>query len=295
MAGETPVARTLQPYQSVTPSATLNASPGFAAARETAVPSPTPFSYSITSGDTLGQIAEKFHVALDALLAANPDIDPNAMPVGHTLIIPSSPDNPTGQVKPTPVAVPVEQAACHPTADSGLWCFVLIHNDGKELIEDVTAQVSLIDAAGRAITSQTALLPLNIVPPDQSLPLIVFFSPEVPSDSKPQVQILTAIRLPAGDPRYLPAAVQNTFVRVDWSGLSAQVTGQVTLPAESKPASVVWVAAVAYDGAGNVIGVRRWESNATLSAGGSLPFSLMISSVAGKIERVEFSVEARAQ
>jgi LysM repeat protein len=274
---------------------TAIATSGLAAARETAVPSPTPFSYTVTSGDTLGQIAEKFHVALDSLLAANPKIDPNAMPVGHTLIIPASPDHQTGQVTPTAAAIPVEQTACHPTADGGLWCFVLIRNDGTELIEDVSAQVSLVDPAGRAIASQTALLPLDIVRPDQSLPLAVFFSPEVPSDLKPQVRILTAIQAPAGDPRYLPAAVQNALVRVDWLGLSAQLTGEVTLPVESKLAGVIWVAAVAYDGAGNVIGVRRWESSASPSAGGSLPFSFMVSSVAGKIQRVEFFVEARAQ
>jgi len=50
---------------------------------------------------------------------------------------------------------------------------------------------------------------------------------------------------------------------------------------------------VAYDESGNVIGVRRWESTAGLPAGGGLPFAFMVSSVAGKIARVEFAVEAR--
>jgi hypothetical protein len=71
------------------------------------------------------------------------------------------------------------------------------------------------------------------------------------------------------------------------------VNGQVYLPPESKPASQVWVAAVAYDYTGRVIGVRRWELNAALEAGNSLPFAFMISSVVGEIDRVEFAVEAR--
>jgi hypothetical protein len=71
------------------------------------------------------------------------------------------------------------------------------------------------------------------------------------------------------------------------------VNGQVYLAPESKAASQVWVAAVAYDSAGRVAGVKRWESNAALEAGNSLPFVFMISSIGGIIDRVEFAVEAR--
>jgi hypothetical protein len=134
---------------------------------------------------------------------------------------------------------------------------------------------------------------LNILPPNTSLPLITFFAPNIPADVKPQAQILTAIRLLPNDVRYLPATVQNTLVQIDSSGRSAQVNGGVYLPPESKAASQVWVAAVAYDHAGLVVGVRRWESNVALEAGNSLPFAFMISSVAGEIDRVEFAIEAR--
>jgi hypothetical protein len=55
----------------------------------------------------------------------------------------------------------------------------------------------------------------------------------------------------------------------------------------------VWVAATAYDATGRVVGLRRWEWAEGLSPGGSLPFELMIASLGGRIERVEFAVEAR--
>jgi LysM repeat protein len=290
---ETPIGENLKPYETLTPQAAASESAQLVVTPETPLPSPTPFKYTIKAGDTMGQIAETFHVSLDALQQANPDIDPNGMPVGKSLLIPSNPDNPTGESTPTPAPFSVEQIACHSTVDRGLWCFVLAHNDSPDSMENVTAQVTLTDSNGKAIVSQTALLPLNILPPNQALPLSVFFAPDVPTDVKPQVQILTATRLLPGDERYLPAAVQNTLVRVDWAGLSAKVDGEVVLPASSKPAHEIWVAAIVYDGGGNVIGVRRWESNAGLPAGGSLPFSFMVSSVEGKIERVDFAVEAR--
>ncbi len=290
---ETPIEENLQPYETLTPGATSSQPAELVVTPETPLPSPTPFTYTIKAGDTMGQIAEKYHVSLDALQQANPDIDPNGMPVGKSLQIPSNPANATGESTPTPAPFSVEQAACRSTVDRGLWCFVLAHNDSPDIMENVTAQVTLTDSNGQSIVSQTALLPLNILPPNEALPLSVFFPPDVPTDAKPQVQILTATRLLPGDERYLPATVQNTLVRVDWVGLSAQVEGKVVLPTSSKPAREVWIAAVAYDGEGNVIGVRRWESDAGLPAGGSLPFSFMVSSVEGKIERVDFAVEAR--
>ncbi len=288
----TPIPSTLQPYQTMTPSATASGPEGLVVSFETPLPTPTPFVYVVASGDTLSQIAEKFNVSLDVLMAANPNVDPNSMSLGQKLNIPSNPKNPTGESTPTPVPFPVQQIACYPTADRGMWCFVLVHNDSNDFMENITAQVSLI-SNGQTISSQTALLPLNILPPNSSMPLTVYFAPDVPSDAKPHAQILTGIRLLPGDERYLPATLQNTLVQVDWSGLSAQVSGQVVLPADAKAAKLIWVAVTAYNEAGRVVGVRRWESNAELSAGGSLPFAFMVSSVAGKISRVDFAVEAR--
>lgn len=238
-------------------------------------------------------IALKFGVSLDELVAANPEISPNAMSVGITLKIPSNPDNPSGEPTPTPAPFTVQQIECYPTADKGMWCFVLVHNDFSDFMENVSAQVTLVDSNNATLSSQTALSPLNILPPNTSLPLAVFFPPDVPFNARPQVQVLTAIRLLPNDERYLPAAINNTLVQVNAEGHSAQVSGLVLLPNQSSAANQVWVAGIVYDDAGRVVGVRRWESNVSLPAGGSLPFEFLISSIGGRIARVEFAVEAR--
>jgi LysM repeat protein len=257
------------------------------------LPSPTPFTYTVQKGDTMGSIALVFDVSIDDLQAANPEISPNAMSVGQVLKIPSNPQNPSGEPTPTPAAFTIQQIECYPTADKGMWCFVLVHNDLSEFMENVSAQVTLVDANNTRLATQTALLPLNILPPGSSLPLTVFFSPEIPFEAKPQVQVLTAIRLLPEDERYLPATIHNTLVQVNADGRNARVTGMVLLPSDAKAASQVWVAATAYDVMGRVVGARRWESSALLSAGGSLPFEFMVSSIGGEIARVEFAVEAR--
>ncbi len=287
----TPLPSTLVPFATSTQRAPQT--PEGMVVAETPLPSPTPFTYTVKSGDTFGSIALEHHVSIDSLQAANPEVSPNAMSIGQVIRIPSNPDNPSGEPTPTPVPFMIQQIECYPTADRGMWCFVLAHNDFPDFMENVSAQVTLIDSNNTTLASQTALLPLNILPPNTSLPLAVFFPPEIPFDVKPQVQVLTAIRLLPNDERYLPGTISNTLVQVNADGRSARVTGQVLLPADSKSASQVWVTGTAYDESGRVVGLRRWEWDGGLAAGGRLPFEFMVSSLGGKITRVEFAVEAR--
>jgi LysM repeat protein len=257
------------------------------------LPSPTPFTYTVQRGDTISSIALKFGVSMDELQTANPEISPNAMSVGQVLKIPSNPENPSGEPTPTPVPFTIQQIECYPTVDKGMWCFLLVHNDFSDFMENLSAQVTLVDADNTAIASQTALLPLNILAPSTSLPLVVFFPPAIPFDANPQAQVLTAIRLLPNDERYLPTTVNNTLVEVNADGRSAHASGVVLLPGAAKAATEIWVAGTAYDDAGHVVGVRRWESKAGLSAGGNLPFEFMVFSIGGKIAQIEFAVEAR--
>ena len=103
--------------------------------------------------------------------------------------------------------------------------------------------------------------------------------------------MLTAIQTDGR--RYLPVDVKNLLVERAWGGLWAQVQGQVWLPVESKPARLLWVAGVAYDGWGNVVGVRRWEWGGALAPGEVLPFRFAVYSAGGRIARVEVLAEAR--
>ena len=294
VSGATPVPKILNPYLTLTSTPTASQPDGLVVSVTTPFPSPTPFTYTVKSGDTMGQLAQKINVSLSVLMAANPNVDPNSMSVGQTLKIPSISQNSSGASTPTPVPFPVKQIVCYPTADRGMWCFVLVTNNSSNFIEDVTAQITLLDVNGKSVASQTATLPLDILPPNSSLPLISYFAPDIPLNAKPQVQIVTAIQIQSTDPRYLPASLQKTSVQVDTSGLTAQVNGQVLLAASSSSAAkLIWVAATAYDESGGVVGVRRWASTTGLAAGSNLSFSFMVSSMAGTISRVEFAVEAR--
>ena len=285
--------RTLQPYRTATPQAIPSPGADSIKPPEAPLPSPTPFLYTIKAGDTMGSIAQKFNVSVDALVALNPDTNPIAMRVGETLKIPSNQKAIAGEATPTAAPFAIRQIGCRPTADQGLWCYALAENDATSPLENVTVQLTLLDPNGKAAGNQTAVLPLDVLPPAEPLPLTASFPPGISPNVVPRAQVLTALQLLPNDPRYLPAVVQDSEVQIDWSGLTAQVSGHVALPADSKPASSIWVAAVAFDRSGAVIGLRKWESGSGMQAGSLLPFSFLLSSLAGQIERVDFAVEAR--
>jgi hypothetical protein len=85
--------------------------------------------------------------------------------------------------------------------------------------------------------------------------------------------------------------LNNTLAQIDWDGRSAQLSGQVYPPPESQAATQTWVAAVAYDKNGTVVGVRRWEGGG-IQPGTSINFNFTVSSLGGEIEAVEFFVQA---
>jgi LysM repeat protein len=58
----------------------------------TPTPEPSPQTYKIKPGDTLARIARKFDTTVEAIMAANPQIDnPNHIEVGQVIVIPTPP------------------------------------------------------------------------------------------------------------------------------------------------------------------------------------------------------------
>jgi LysM repeat protein len=100
------------PCIGVEPTSALASVPTGSAALPSA-PSPataTPFVYVVQSGETLGGIAQRYSVSVEALMTANNLSDPNLLHVGQALVIPSSDYAPTPVPPGTPGALPTNAA-----------------------------------------------------------------------------------------------------------------------------------------------------------------------------------------
>ena len=103
------------------------------------------------------------------------------MAVGRVLKIPGNAGERGGRgnVHAGAVAGPADCVSPH-----GRWGLMVFcagsQRFGRDLIENVTAEITLIDADGQSVASKSTVLPLDILPPDQCLPLAVFFPPGVP-------------------------------------------------------------------------------------------------------------------
>jgi LysM repeat protein len=257
-------------------------------------PTSTPQTYTIQQGDSFLAIAIRYKTSVQALQAANPKVDPNMMALGTVLIIPASTAAPAGAAPgPTPVAVALGPVNCAASQDGGVWCFVLARNNQKKSVENVTAIIRMAGKDASDIVSQVAQAPLNLLPAGESLALAAYFTPPARAPSQASADLLTALPVPDDDTRYLKSRIEGQKVDLSDDGLSAKVNGQVSLTDKKAQAGQLWVAAMAYDAQGRIVGLRRWENNSTLAAGQKLKFTLWVYSTAGKIDKVDTLSEAR--
>lgn len=284
-------AGTLTPYQTSTSTATALPRTATPLAAEPTL-SPTPFIHVVQAGEVFSAIAARYGLTVEELKAANPNVILSPFLAGQELVIPgqgftSTPAPPT----PTPLPVDAGQPVCLAEASSGAWCFVLVHNPLESSLENVSAVLELYSPSGETLPTVTANGLLNLLPGGATLPLAIYV-PAAPAGLQARVTALHALPVPEGDPRYLPARLEGLNIQVASDGLSAAVQGQIVLEGET-PAAQTWAALTAFDVAGNVVGVRRWESPAVIQPGQPGVLDGRVFSMGGRIERVEVLLEAR--
>lgn len=278
----------LTPYLTATPSPTSPPVAPIATIPVTPVPTPTPFLHTIAEKETMLGIAYQYGVTLEELQEANPGVDPHFLSVGKTLIIPLSGEIQVVMPTLTPVTVKLGKPSCHPTGDGGVTCFVEITNNLEEDVENISAWVGINSKNGENITGKVAYTPLNLLRAEQRMPLMVTFASKIPNDFEVQTELLSGIILDQADVRYLD--VQANIENIDFSddGKQAEVKGEVILSGEAPSAAQVWVLAIAYDEAGNPVGMRKWESQ------GEMNFEITLFSVDGAIDQIDVLAEVRS-
>ena len=293
---------TLRPYPTNTSSATPLPT-GFVTQTPspTITPTPTQVFYEVQTGDDMYSIAWRYGLSPDVLMTANPTVNPRMMSVGAKLLIPITPQpeetEATEVVQFTPTTTPQYQKPqepdCYPDALGGLWCFILVTNREDGALENISARVSL--QAGEEVRQEVAILPLNLLPSGESLPLIAYFEPPIPEERVVTAEIEFLLPVMSDDNRYLAAEILEFSITRSEDDLVAQVSGEILLPSGAREADYLWLNATALDAAGRVIAVRRWDAEPPFEPGQAVPFSLTLYSMGEPIHQVNLLVESRAK
>ncbi len=270
----------------------------------TITPTPTQVYYEVRLNDDMYAIAFRYGLEPQAIMTANPDVDPNAMIVGMQLLIPITPSpeptatpttNTTAAVEetntPAPQAVTLREPDCYPDAAGGLWCFILAENENDSARENVSAQVTLSE--GETTWQETAIMPLNLLPAGESLPLIAYFQGPLPAQYTVTAELDFYLPVMPDDSRYLPVEIVDDVVEINADGDVASVAGTLALSGDQQDAQYTWVSATAFDAEGHIVAVRRWDASVPLVAGGELPFAISLYSFSGEIDRVILLAEAQ--
>jgi LysM repeat protein len=257
----------------------------------------TPVTHAVQSGESLLGIAIDYGVSLEALQAANPDVQARFLSIGTVLIIPP----PEGgyavaatNLAPPPLApVLLGEPACYALASGSFYCLVEARNPGEVSIENVSARLTLAGADGLPFTSAVAFAALDLIPPGQALPLAVLF-PALPDQpvAATGIELLTgnvaAEPAPPGRALLLPVAgLQGGLLGGRWT-----VTGQVSNPTDQALAAAQ-VALALYDADRNLVGYRKQTLTPGLAPGETRAFSLVADVLAGTVATFSVLAEGR--
>jgi len=288
----------LTPYNTATATATITLTL-VNAPTATSQPTITPtiFVYVVTANDTLWTIAAKNGITVDAIKAANPDINPYTLSAGMKVIVPPSSGAAGTPTAPSVTAIPMvlEEPHCTPSLTGGLYCFALVQNNQDFAVQNLTGQFTITDPVSGDRQQQVGFLPLTHLPSQASLPLFAYFPPPTFTSATVTLELLAALPVNTENDTTRTVKIQDSKTEFGSDGSSATVKATLALQDTTAAANHFWVAAVAYDAKGNILGVRQLNQKADLSNGQSAQFTLYIYSVDGKIDHVDLFGEARQE
>jgi murein DD-endopeptidase MepM/ murein hydrolase activator NlpD len=168
--------------------------------------------YAVRRGDTLLAIAAHFGVTAEAIQLANGIVDPRRLQIDQLLIIPG-PEADSGEPAtptPTPPPLAVRGLRVEKTPLGTLWAMGEVHNPGTAPISEVAVGISLLDAQGNVMATETTPPQLDVVAPGQSVAFAVQFAPPLPPFVQYRAEIVSGTFTSSETRYYLELAITDT-------------------------------------------------------------------------------------
>ena len=256
----------------------------------TPTPTATPTIHVVALGETISSIALLYGVPMDAITRANPDAKPTALIVGDELVIPISNSRQSVVVDPAILEnIQMSDPDCVRTRDGGLWCAVLVENQGQKDLENVVVTFSFRDSDGNVIEERSAPTLMRFSAAGTAIPTVVFLEhiPLMYADT--YAVLFSALAMETSTSTYLTVEVEEETRTLN--GIEGVISGRMRVEAEQdRDRADIWIGAAAFDVDGAIVGVRRLESLVTTNE--MFNFNITIYSSAGSIDRVVLYTEA---
>jgi len=284
----------LLPLPSHTPSPAVTVQETTPVVIATATFTPTPVTHVVQKGETLVGIAVKYGISVEALQAANNNVQPEFLSIGAVLLIPLSEDSPqivvVSQPTSTPIPVELGPVACYPTATHGLYCFVAASNPNTTPVQNVSALITLADSEGIPFKSSVAYSAVERLQPNEAAPLAILF-PGVSAEIVVwRAQLLRAEPATNDAGRYIPLEIlthSGTNAAAEW-----RVTGQVS-NSSTKNAASVRLTLTLFDSDGAILNYRQEILAEGLVAGATRDFSISAVSLGGEVDHYLIKAEGK--
>jgi LysM repeat protein len=288
---EQPIIVQLTPWHTATANSSASVvTPEQSAATPTPAPTPTPTIHIVALGETISSIALRYGLDMNSLLAANPEINPYSLIVGNQVIIPVGNEQTQIGVSTEPLALELSQPECSRTPEGGLWCFTILTNPLDEAAANLAVTYKVLNASSEETAKQTVPAVLNKLDPGDNVPAVVYFTGPLSKDFKVTANLASAF--PASQSGKTFYSVDTGDPEVEIAGRLAKISGEVFTAADPGKTVDVWVAALAFDIHGNLVGIRRSESRVTLEQGKGVNFNLYVYSTGSEINSVVIKAEA---
>ena len=238
-------------------------------------PSPTPTQYTVREGDTLLEIALRYEITLEALLAANRQVDPLSLQIGDVLVIPIGDESVTPPAPDAPPApLNVTAPTCYSTVTGGTLCLGLVENTQDQPAGRVSVHVQLVDHDGESLAEQVTTLEQSYIAVGESAPYRALF-PDIPEEIVASVVVTleTATLTGTIDRRYVALDVQNEQLQPD--GLQYVFSAEIQNPTERRAAPPRAVVTL-WDGSNQVYAYRVWQAEDNLLPGTQTAFQVAV-------------------